>query len=160
MGSGFQFNLVQSRPVLPSSPAWFWGPVISLPPIRVGFLRPWLQSSEKPNGPDGSKDLVLGADLDLLGFRVAISKDIVLAGAENRASGGNPAVGAAYVLESREGDSSEAELLASDGTSSAQFGCSTAVNADTLLVGAGGQTTVTGQGAGEAYTYQFQSDRR
>jgi hypothetical protein len=95
-----------------------------------------------------------------LGFRVAISKDIVLAGAENRASGGNPAVGAAYVFESREGDSSEvAELLASDGTSSAQFGCSTAVNADTFLVGAG-QTTVTGQGAGEAYTYQFQSDRR
>jgi hypothetical protein len=102
-----------------------------------------------------------GADFDLLGFRVAISGSTVLAGAENRASGANPAVGAAYVFQPREGGWAQvAELLASDGTASALFGCSTAVDGETVLVGAGGQTTKAGAGAGEAYAYQLEDDTR
>ena len=97
-----------------------------------------------------------GADFDLLGFRVAISGSTVLAGAENRALGNSQAVGAAYVFESKDGVWSQlAELIPSDGMAFELFGCSIALDDQTLLVGAGGQTTRIGQGAGEAYTYDI-----
>ena len=97
-----------------------------------------------------------GMDFDLLGFRVAISGSTVLGGAENRSLHGDVAVGAAYVFQPHDGTWMQtAELAATDGTESALFGCSTAVDGNSLVVGAGGQTTKVGQGAGEAYTYQL-----
>lgn len=102
-----------------------------------------------------------GADFDVLGFRIAISGKTVLAGAENRAEGSNPSVGAAYVFRERQGSWEEAaELTPSDGTASELFGCSTAIDNKTLIVGAGGQTTAAGQAAGEAYTYHLDEDNR
>lgn len=97
-----------------------------------------------------------GADFDLLGFRVAISGSTVLGGAENRSLHGDVAVGAAYVFQPRDGVwTRTAELVESDGSASAIFGCSIAVDGDSFVVGAGGQTTNVGQGAGEAYTYRL-----
>jgi hypothetical protein len=102
-----------------------------------------------------------GADFDLLGFRIGISGSTVLAGAENRALDGNPSVGASYVFQAREGAWHEtAELIPTDGMASELFGCSIAIDRKTLLVGAGGQTTKTGGGAGEAYTYHLQSEEQ
>ena len=100
-----------------------------------------------------------GVDFDLLGFRIGISGSTVLAGAENRALNGNAAVGGAYVFQARDGAWQQtAELIPSDGMASELFGCSIAINQKTLLVGAGGQTTKAGAGAGEAYTYRLQGD--
>jgi FG-GAP repeat len=100
-----------------------------------------------------------GTDSDELGFRVAMNQSTVLAGAENRSSGTIPAVGAAYVYRLHDSVWEQVgELIPSDGSASGLFGCSTAVDGDTILAGAGGQTTKEGPGTGEAYTYNLNDD--
>lgn len=100
-----------------------------------------------------------GAQGDFLGYAVSAGKKIVVAGAIGAAIGSNLEQGAAYVYnEPAKGWKStkkfSGKLTASDGTELAWFGNSLMINANTLLVGAPGQTVGSNSQQGEAYIFQ------
>ena len=95
-----------------------------------------------------------GQATDLLGISVAISGDVVVAGAYGH--GENGAVsGAAYVYRFNGSEwLQEMELLASDGAAGDQFGTSVAIEGDVVVVGAPFEDE-NGIDAGAAYAYRF-----
>jgi uncharacterized repeat protein (TIGR01451 family) len=95
-----------------------------------------------------------GAAYDNFGFRVALSGDTALVGADAAVVSGNGEQGAAYVF-TRSGItwSQQQKLTASDGAAGDIFGSSTALSGDTALVGAW-EATVNGHlGQGAAYVF-------
>jgi beta propeller repeat protein len=93
------------------------------------------------------------ADYDWFGSSVFIEGDTALIGARF-GDGAVPVSGSAYVYV-RDGNgvwTEEAELTASDGTSSARFGNSVFLSGDTALIGAH-ETGEAGSGSGSAYVF-------
>jgi len=91
-----------------------------------------------------------GAASDFFGSSISISGDTIVVGA----SGDDYSQGSAYVFR-YEGSSwtQEAKLVASDGAAPDNFGCSVAINGDTIVVGAFGKNDFTGV----AYVYRHGS---
>ncbi|MBI4318624.1 MAG: FG-GAP repeat protein, partial [Chloroflexi bacterium] len=89
-----------------------------------------------------------GAAIDRFGVSVAIDVDTIVVGAHTKSS----AQGAAYVFARNQGGADNwgqaKELTASDGAPGDQFGISVAIDVDTIVVGANGNS---GQGA--AYVF-------
>jgi hypothetical protein len=77
-----------------------------------------------------------GAAGDQLGFDVAYSGGVSVAGAPYRAVGGNANQGAAYVFRHSGELFTQDELTAGDGAAGDLFGYGTAVSGDTVVVGA------------------------
>lgn len=102
-----------------------------------------------PTGPVQQAKLIArdGASGDLFGFEVAISNSTAIVGAFNKGPGG---AGAAYAF-GRSGTSwsQQAELTASDGVASDQFGNSVAIAGSTAVIGAYRKDS----GAGAAYIF-------
>ena len=98
-----------------------------------------------------ASDGVSGAQL---GRSVAIDGDTIVAGA-TRAVIGGVAKGAVYTF-TRSGPSARIEngtLSASDGTATSFLGLSVAIDADTILAGAPGDTVINNPDQGSAYTF-------
>jgi len=97
-----------------------------------------------------------GGSFDFFGSQLAISGSSVVIGAEERSTNAGSFAGSAYVFQQEQGQWEQTkELIASDGTAGAKFGCSVALDEKTVLVGAGPQTTQAGVSAGEAYVFQL-----
>ncbi len=84
-----------------------------------------------------------GAELDVLGASVAVSGNVVVAGAPNHEVGSNVAQGAAYVFSEPGGGwgsekevTQAAELTASGGESTERLGSSIAISGQTVVAGA------------------------
>ena len=94
-----------------------------------------------------------GVSGDDFGYSVAISGDLVIVGARYDDSGYRS--GSAYIF-SRSGTNwtQQAKLLASDGSTSQDFGGAVSISGDTAIVGA--QNHITSGGA--AYIYEFTSE--
>ena len=90
---------------------------------------PWIEQAEL-TASDGASGGVFGGS-------VAVSGNIAVVGASGKTVGSNGAQGAAYVFVESGGIwSQQAELTASDGAASAEFGGSVAVSGNMIVVGA------------------------
>ena len=91
---------------------------------------------------------------DYFGYAVAISGETILVGATMHDSHGLADSGAAYVF-TRSGTvwSEQQKLAAGDAAAGAWFGGSLALDGDTAAVGASGDDTAAGAGAGSAYVF-------
>jgi FG-GAP repeat len=97
-----------------------------------------------------------GMNFDFFGSRLAIKGSTAVIGAEEHPTNAGSFAGSAYIFQREKGFwKRSVELIASDGTTGAKFGCSVALDQKTLLVGAGPQTTGAGVSAGEAYVFQL-----
>lgn len=99
-----------------------------------------------------------GGANDGFGISVAISGDTIVIGSGGHAVGQNAAQGAAYVFVKPSGgwaDTSAftAELTASDGIASDNFGTSVSISGDTIVVGACNISGVCSNGPGKAYVF-------
>jgi hypothetical protein len=99
-----------------------------------------------------------GGANDGFGVSVAISGDTIVIGSGAHAVGQNAAQGAAYVFVKPAGgwaDTSTftAELTASDGVASDNFGTSVSISGDTIVVGACNLSGVCSNGPGKAYVF-------
>ncbi len=99
-----------------------------------------------------------GGANDGFGVSVAISGDTIVIGSGGHAVGQNAAQGAAYVFVKPAGgwaDTSTftAELTASDGIASDNFGSSVSISGDTIVVGACNLSGVCSNGPGKAYVF-------
>ena len=99
-----------------------------------------------------------GAANDGFGVSVAISGDTIVIGSGGHAVGQNAAQGAAYVFVKPAGGWSDtstftAELTASDGIASDNFGGSVSISGDTIVVGACNLSGVCSNGPGKAYVF-------
>ncbi len=101
-----------------------------------------------------------GAAKDYFGYSVAVSGSTAVVGAWNHAVGSNTGQGAAYVFVASGGTwSQQAELTASDGTATDNFGGSVAISGSTAVVGALchpvplGWTCPANPGPGAAYVF-------
>ncbi len=99
-----------------------------------------------------------GGANDGFGVSVAISGDTIVIGSGAHAVGQNAAQGAAYVFVKPAGgwaDTSTftAELTASDGIASDNFGTSVSISGDTIVVGACNLSGVCSNGPGKAYVF-------
>lgn len=91
-----------------------------------------------------------GAFSDLFGNDVAIFGDTIVVGADHDRDQGH-ATGAAYVFQNTSSGWSEtAKLIASDQAAGDGFGHSVAINAETILIGAGDE----GNGEGSVYVFE------
>jgi hypothetical protein len=95
-----------------------------------------------------------GAAADVFGWSVAISGDTVLVGAYADDVGANSDQGSAYVF-TRSGSTwtQQAQLVASAGAASDQFGYSVALDGDTALVGANVDDVGANSNQGSAYVF-------
>jgi hypothetical protein len=95
-----------------------------------------------------------GAVADVFGWSVAISGDTVLVGAYADDVGANNDQGSAYVF-TRSGSTwtQQAQLVASAGAASDQFGYSVALDGDTAIVGANLDDVGANANQGSAYVY-------
>jgi hypothetical protein len=95
-----------------------------------------------------------GATEDQFGVSVALSGDTALVGAYRDDVGANADQGSAYIF-ARKGTtwSQTAQLIASDGAADDWFGCSVALSANRLLVGARLDDTGANADQGSAYFY-------
>lgn len=95
-----------------------------------------------------------GASSDQFGYWLSLDADraIVGANAHDTVHGSN--AGAAYIYH-RVGSAwtEMARLTASDGAANFQFGTSVSISGDLVVVGANGDSTIGGTGAGSAYVY-------
>jgi len=91
---------------------------------------------------------------DYLGTSVALSGDTALVGARGDATTAGSYAGSAYVFV-RSGTiwNQQVKLTASDGAADDEFGFSSALSGDTAMVGARGDDTAAGSGAGSAYVF-------
>jgi hypothetical protein len=95
-----------------------------------------------------------GAAGDRFGYSVALAGGTALIGARQANPAGKTDAGAAYVFVGGGASwSQQAQLLASDGASSDEFGSSVALSADTALVGAPLDDTGVGTNSGTVYTF-------
>ena len=93
--------------------------------------------------------------VDQFGISVAIKGDRIVCGAFGNSDFGQSEVGSAYVFRRIGGVwIEEQELTASDAASSARFGLSVAMNDDTVVVGADGDSE-SGFFSGAAYVFTF-----
>jgi len=128
---------------------------------------------EDPNGSDAGSAYVFtsdggwsqqaklaaddGANFDEFGGSVMLSGDgtTALVGAKYDVVSDNGGAGSAYVFTGDGGWSQQAKLVADDGDSNDHFGDSVALTEDgtTALIGASGDDTANGTGAGSAYVF-------
>jgi len=94
-----------------------------------------------------------GAGADDFGCSVAMSADTAVIGASNHCA--DPACGGAAYVFTRSGATwgQQAELVALDGRSADDFGCSVAMSGDAVLVGAEYHGLGPGYGEGSAYIF-------
>ncbi|MCG3162016.1 MAG: hypothetical protein JMDDDDMK_03244 [Acidobacteria bacterium] len=106
----------------------------------------WTQQ-RKLTANDGAMD-------DRFGFAVALDNDTVAVGAPEDTIGSNAKQGSVYVF-TRNGTvwTQQPKLTASDGAAGDFFGGAVAIEADTLVVGAEGDTIGANAGQGSAYVY-------
>jgi len=92
---------------------------------------------------------------DNFGFSVAIKGDMIVCGAYGNSDFGQSEVGSAYVFRRVQGLwLEEQELVAGDGASGARFALSVALNDDTIVAGADGDSEL-GFFSGAAYVFTF-----
>jgi len=93
-----------------------------------------------------------GSSMDNFGWSVCISNDMVIVGARQE---GEFSHGSAYIYRF-DGSAwiEEAKLLASDGSTSDEFGHSVSISGDIAIVGAGADDDI-GNNSGSAYIYRF-----
>jgi hypothetical protein len=96
-----------------------------------------------------------GAAGDNLGFDVAYSGGVSLAGAPYRAVGGNAGQGAAYVFRHSGELFTQDELTASDGAAQDAFGFGTDIDGATIVVGAPGHDVGGNADQGAAYVFTY-----
>jgi hypothetical protein len=98
-----------------------------------------------------------GAASDFLGWSVALNGDTVAAGAFGDTIGMNEDQGSAYVFVRPGADwvnmTETARLIASDGATDDTLGYSIAIDDDTVVAGANGDTIGSNQGQGSAYVF-------
>ena len=127
------------------------------PPLRAR------SATQQPTAADVTAQLAEltssdGGANDGFGASVAISGDTIVIGSGGHAVGQNAAQGAAYVFVKPAGgwaDTSAftAELTASDGIASDNFGSSVSISGDTIAVGACNLSGVCSNGPGKAYIF-------
>ena len=89
---------------------------------------------------------------DAFGFSVAVAGDTAVVGAYRDITLAGTGAGSAYVfVRSGSAWTQQAKLTAADAAAGDQFGFSVAVAGDTAVVGAKGDNTLAGTGAGSAY---------
>jgi hypothetical protein len=95
-----------------------------------------------------------GASFDVFGYSVDIDGDYAIVGALTANVGMNEDQGVAYVYK-RNGEewNQEAKLVASDGTSDANFGSSVAISGTRVIIGAMNAQAGTGGAKGAAYIF-------
>ncbi len=93
--------------------------------------------------------------VDQFGISVAIKGDTIVCGAFGNSDGNQSEVGSAYVFRRIDGLwHEEQELTASDGASGARFGLAVAMDDDTVVVGADGDSEL-GFFSGAVYVFTF-----
>lgn len=96
-----------------------------------------------------------GDATDLFGGSVAVDGDRAVVGARQDEDPNGDRAGSAYVFERSGGTWTEsAKLVASDGDGGDHFGLSVAIDADTVVVGAGRDEDPNGNEAGSAYVFR------
>ncbi len=100
-----------------------------------------------------------GAPTDFFGCAVAIAGDTVVVGAYRDNTAGGSDAGSAYIFK-RSGTAwaQQAKLTAADGAAGDLFGCSVAIDGTTAVIGAQGDDTPDGPGAGSAYVFSRSVD--
>ena len=106
------------------------------------------------NGATWEKTIITASDAtagDNFGYSVAVDDNIVVVGADKA----NNSTGAVYVYQWNGSTWAETKLTASDGANWADFGRSVAIDGDTILVGASGDSNDVARIAGSAYVYNW-----
>jgi len=100
-----------------------------------------------------------GADGDWFGNSVAIDGDTILIGAHTDDTDSGPDSGSAYVY-TLAGTvwTEQAKLTASDGAAYDWFGNGVAIDGDTIVIGAYGDDTESGENSGSAYVYTLSAN--
>jgi FG-GAP repeat len=109
-------------------------------------------STSKPTALLTASD---GAANDLLGSSVAISGNVIVAGAPGHEVNGDQGRGAAYVFTATDSEwstTTQAKLIGTSGKAGDEFGDSVAISGDTIVVGAPVHA-VSGGGDGLAYLF-------
>ena len=95
-----------------------------------------------------------GATGDGFGWSVALDGNTAVVGAYDKTVHGHAAQGAAYVFAESNGTwTQQAELIATDGTYTDEFGYSVALSGSTVLIGAPYRTVGSNQAQGTAYVF-------